>query len=143
MPKCAVAVSCDRNVLAFCQAALSGADYELISASEPEVVVKTLFGTQPELILLDLDLSREVAAGILHWIGSREPRPRLVLVSSGENLEVLREGFVVPDFQLLIKPLRKDEIQAAVDLVSRHRGNSKGLGSLREGFQNEGGNRNE
>jgi DNA-binding response OmpR family regulator len=128
MPKCAAAVSCDQNVLAFRQAALSGADYEAISASEPEVVVQTLLGTQPELILLDLGLSRRVAANVLHWIGTREPRPGLVLVSSGENLEVLREGFVAPDFQLLIKPFREDEIKTAVDVAARHQGNPEGPG---------------
>ncbi len=144
MPKCAVAVSDDQDVLAFCQMALSGAEYELISASEPKLVAKALLETQPELILLDLDVCRGVAADILHWIGTRGPRPRLLLVSSGENLEVLREGFVVPDFQLLIKPLRKDEIRTAVDIVTRHPGNSKGPRvSLRKGFPDEGGNRNE
>lgn len=143
MNKCAVIVSCDQSILASCRPALARADFELVLTADAGAVVKTLVGAQPELILLDLDLCRGVAAEVLHWIGAREPLPHLVLVSSGENLGVLREGFVVPDFQLVIKPLREDEIQAALDATSRPRSNARNSGdSLKRALPNKGGNGN-
>lgn len=134
MPKCAVVISREQGFLAFCRAALPTSDCELVFATQAETVVTTLLRAQPEVILLDLDLCREVAASILPWIGTQRPRPGLVLVGSSENLEVLREGFVVPDFQLLIKPLRKDEIQVALDAVFRHQKNAQSAPFPEEGF---------
>ncbi len=119
MPKRAVAITCDPSVLAFCEAALPAAGYELILASRTEGALESVLSAQPELILMDLDLCGEVAVHILQWIGSRQYRPGLVLLTSGKNLGLLREGFVVPDFQLLIKPLGRDEMKEAVTRASR------------------------
>lgn len=119
MPRNAVAICCDENILAPSESAVSKAGYDLIRIPQAESILNTLPSLQPELIILDLDLPGRGAAEILHWIATQRPRPALVLVSSGESLGLLREGFVVPDFQLLIKPLGQNEINEAVTRASR------------------------
>ena len=119
MPRTAIAICRDDTVVSSGETALRKAGYEVVRAAEPRDVLDRLPSLQPELIILDLDLPSNGVADILHWIGNQRPRPALVLVSSGENLRVLREGFVVPDFQLLIKPLGQDEMSQAVSRVFR------------------------
>ena len=119
MPRTAIAICRDDTVVSSGETALRKAGYEVVRAAEPRDVLDRLPSLQPELIILDLDLPSNGVADILHWIGNQRPRPALVLVSSGENLRVLREGFVVPDFQLLIKPLGQDEMSQAVSRAFR------------------------
>ena len=119
MPRTAIAICRDDTGLSSSETALRKAGYEVVRATEPGDVLDRLPSLQPELIILDLDLPGNGVADILHWIGNQRPRPALVLVSSGENLRVLREGFVVPDFQLLIKPLGQDEMSQAVSRAFR------------------------
>ncbi len=119
MPRSAVAICRDEAVLASSENLLLKAGYDVIRATQSEAILRTLPSLRPELIILDLDLPSSSAADILHWIGNQRPRPALVLVSSGESLGLLREGFVVPDFQLLIKPLGQDEMKEALTRASR------------------------
>lgn len=119
MPRTAFAICCDDAAVSSGEAALRKAGFDVVRASETGEILGRLQSLRPELIILDLDLSLNGVAGILHWIGDQQPRPALVLVSSGENLRVLREGFVVPDFQLLIKPLAGDELSQAVSRAVR------------------------
>ncbi len=119
MSRTAVAICRDETVLASSESLLLKVGYDVIRATQTEAILRTLPSLRPELIILDLDLPSNSAADILHWIGNQRPRPALVLVSSGESLGLLREGFVVPDFQLLIKPLGQDEMKEAVTRASR------------------------
>lgn len=119
MPRTAIVICHDETVLAASESALAKAGYTVVRATAFADLLKRLPSLQPELIVLDLDLPSNGAADILHWIGNQQPRPGLVLLSSGENLRVLREGFVVPDFQLLIKPLAQDEVSQAVSRAFR------------------------
>ena len=119
MPRTAIVICHDETVLVASESALAKAGYTVDRAIASADLLNRLPSLQPELIVLDLDLPGNGATDILHWIGNQRPRPALVLVSSGENLRVLREGFVVPDFQLLIKPLGQDEMSQAVSSVFR------------------------
>jgi len=119
MPRTAIVICHDETVLVASESALAKAGYTVDRAIASADLLNRLPSLQPELIVLDLDLPGNGATDILHWIGNQRPRPALVLVSSGENLRVLREGFVVPDFQLLIKPLGQDEMSQAVSRAFR------------------------
>ncbi len=119
MPRRALVICRDEIILESSETALSNAGYEVTRATQREFVFKALLSLQPELVILDLDLPGNSVADVLHWIGNQRPRPALLLVSSGESLGLMREGFIVPDFQLLIKPLGQDEMKEAVTRASR------------------------
>lgn len=110
----AVVISGDERVLRVAESALPKARFELTMAHRTEDLAETLLAVSPQLVILDLDLPGNRAAGILRWIREQRPQPALVVVSSSESLSLLREGFVVPDFQLLIKPLGLQEMKQAL-----------------------------
>lgn len=104
----------DPDFLEFVTLSMEEAGHRVRAAQSPSELLGLIEESQPDVVLLDMNMGRHSGQEVLVQIRERWPRLCVVIVTGYPSMDSMRETFKQDAFDYLAKPFSADQLQGVL-----------------------------
>ncbi len=125
----------DGDVLTAAKLLLKQCPYTVLTETDPSVLPDLLKRESPDVILLDMNFTRDVASGVegFHWLGkilSIDPSAIVILITSYGDVETAVRAVKAGATDFILKPWQNEKLLATLSSAMRLRGSKTRISQL-------------